>query len=158
MRVLILLICFLLPGQAVFAGGKKWSSPDLEIAVQGLNHVIEGGNWCGLKPDEARHLMLPLRPAWEQSLKALGKRSSLAAERKQALACKSTCTCGLWIVLFGHKPGLKKDEMDLIRQHQQDTSMSDRLSCLKKRTDLCTSLLPELKKVADSEFKSDAAF
>jgi hypothetical protein len=158
MRVLTLLICILLLGQAVFAAGKKWSSPDLEIAVQGLNHVIEGGTWCGLKPDEARHLMLPLRPEWEQSLKALGKRSTLAAEKKQALACKSTCTCGLWIVLFDHKPGLKPGEMDLIRQHQKSTTPEDRQSCLKKRADLCTSLLPELKRVADKEFKSEAAF
>jgi hypothetical protein len=158
MRAFTLLICFLLSSQAVFAGGKKWTSPDLEIAVQGLNDVIEGGTWCGLKPDEARHLMLPLRPAWEQSLKALGKRASFTEERKQALSCKTTCTCGLWIVLFDHKPGLKKGEMDLIRQLQKNTSPEDRQSCLKKRTDLCTSLLPELKKVADSEFKSDAAF
>lgn len=158
MRAISFLVCFLLSSQAVFAGGKKWSSPDLEIAVQGLNHVIEGGTWCGLKPEEARHLMLPLRPAWEHSLKALGKRSSFAAERKQALACKSTCTCGLWGVLFDHKPGLKKGEMDLIRKQQKESTPADRQTCLKKRTDLCTTLLPELKKVADSEFNSEGAF
>jgi hypothetical protein len=158
MSWIALLISFMVSNGAVFAAGKKWTPIDFESAIQGLNLVLEGGSWCGLTPEDARHLMLPLRPAWEDSLKELGKPSSLVNHKKQALNCKSTCTCGLWIVVFGHRRGLSPVELDRLRQSQRETTRTEREVCMKKRTDLCKSLLPEMKRIADQEFKSDAAF
>ena len=158
MQQIAILISLVISIPAVFAEGKKWTAPDLEVAIQGLNHVIEGGSWCDLKPEEARQLMLPLRPAWENSLKDLVKRSTLASQKKQALSCQSTCTCGLWLVVFDHQPGIKKDEIDRIRKQQKDSTPADRLACLKKRAELCKTLLPELKRLSEKEFKSEGAF
>ena len=158
MQLIALLIHLFISCHANFAHGKKWTAPDLEVAVQGLNRVLEGGQWCDLKSDEARQLMLPLRPAWENSLKELTKRTPLASQKKMALACQTTCTCGLWLVIFDHQPGLKKAELDQIRNQQRNMTPSGRDACLKKRTDLCKSLLTELKLTAEKEFKSEGAY
>lgn len=156
-RVAVLFF-LMLSSTAVFAARKKWTSSDFETAIQGLNLVLEGGAWCGLSPEDARHLMLPLRPAWENSLKDLAKRPSLAKDKQQALACKSSCTCGLWIVLYGLRPGLAPSELERLRKYQRETTRTEREACMKKRTDLCTTLLPEMKRVADRNFKSEGAF
>lgn len=152
------LVSLVISSGAVFAGVKKQSPLDYEVAIQGLNLVLEGGAWCDLKPEDARHLMLPLRPAWEKSLKALAQRKSLHPERRAALQCKSSCTCGLWIALFEKRPGLSSSELERIKKIQREATPEERQACMKRRSDLCKTLVPELKKIADREFKSEGAY
>jgi hypothetical protein len=152
------LVSLVISSGAVFAGVKKHPPPDYELAIQGLNLVLEGGTWCNLKPNDARHLMLPLRPAWENALKDLTQRKALPSERKKALQCKSSCTCGLWTALFEKRSGLSPSELERIKKHQRETKQEERQACLSRRVDLCKTLLPELKRIADRDYRSEGAY
>lgn len=149
---------FLISISAVFAAGKNWTLVDYEIALRGIDRSIQGEPWCQLKPDEARHLLLPLRPLWEETLKKTRKRMSLAALRTQAKKCSKNCTCDLWALVLDEKPGSFPEERALLRAKTKSESRNKNDVCLRARQDLCRTLLPELRASADRDYRSESNF
>jgi hypothetical protein len=148
----------LISSPAVFARPALERALDHETALRGLSEVIDGGEWCSLGTGEAKTLLLPLRPLWEESLKEVARKSTMRALIKRSKKCETECTCGFLATVLEKKKNRNRTLIDALEKREKSTSKELKLACLRKRKDLCKTLLPRLRKVAEKEYRSEGNF
>jgi hypothetical protein len=132
---------------------------EFESAILGLSSAIDGKDWCGATVENAKLMMLPLRPIYEKKLALEKKKRSTSSILKSAQHCKETCLCSLFLELLSNRKGLSKTALDSIQAQAKEIGPIEQAACLKRSISLCkTPLLPSLRAIGLKDYHAEGAY
>ena len=138
---------------------QTFSLEDFETAILGLSSAIEGKDWCGATVENAKLMMLPMRPIYEKKMATEKKKRSIASLLKHAHHCQEACLCPLYLELLSGRKGVSKTDLESIQASAKETSINDQARCLKRSVRLCkTPLLPSLRAIGLKEYHAEGAY
>jgi hypothetical protein len=146
------------------AYGAEAPNVTLETVARTLN-VLDAlstgaklGGGCKISAEEAKALIQPLRPLWDEKVKipspALWKRKEALVKKWES--CSTHCLCPAYASALD-AAGLPPAQGKSIRAKAAAQTEKQRLACAKKSTSLCKSSLMDYLRAESAQYQAESS-